>query len=67
MMQGRGPLLRFDMASYIRGSPGRKLSARASLARSLMLTYRDDGDGEAAMNEWEGASESRHVAVHGKF
>jgi hypothetical protein len=36
--------LRFDRASYVRGSPGRKPSARASLARSLMLTYYDDRD-----------------------
>jgi hypothetical protein len=57
------------MASYVRGSPGRKPSARALLARSLMLTYCDDGDGDgdAAINEWVGGSESGHVAAHGRF
>jgi len=47
MMQAKetGTLLRFDMAPNVRGSPGQKLSARASLARSLMLNYRDDADG----------------------
>ena len=29
--------LRFDIASYVRGSPGRKPSARALLARSLIV------------------------------
>jgi hypothetical protein len=39
-----GTSLRFDMASYVRGSPGREASARASLARSP-ITYCGDGDG----------------------
>ena len=32
----RGTPLRFDMASYVRGSPGREASARTLLARSLV-------------------------------
>ena len=31
-----GREMRFDVASYVRGSPGREASARALLARSLM-------------------------------
>jgi hypothetical protein len=43
----RGTSLRFDMASYIRGSPSRAASARASLARSLITQkYGDDRDRE---------------------
>jgi hypothetical protein len=35
----RGTPLRFDLASYVRGSPGEEDSARALLARSLMKHY----------------------------
>ena len=42
--------LRFDLASYVRGSPGREASARALLARSLIKHYlrtlHGDGDGD---------------------
>jgi len=34
-----GTLLRLDMVSYVRGSPGREASARALLARSLIRHY----------------------------
>jgi hypothetical protein len=42
MMEGRD-----DMALYVRGSPARKPCVRTSLARSPMLTYCDDGDGDS--------------------
>ena len=39
MIKGRGTPLRFDVASCVRGSPGREASARALLARSLIRHY----------------------------
>lgn len=56
-----GTLLGFDMVSYVRGSSGRKASARALLARSL-ITYCGDGDGARTIKRQFKASESRHVA-----
>jgi len=57
--------------------PAESSSARALLTRSLMLIYSDDGDGEAAMNDWvvsarggtwllmEGSRRTQHlVALH---
>ncbi|KAH8589831.1 hypothetical protein B0O99DRAFT_317272 [Bisporella sp. PMI_857] len=49
----------FDMASYVRDSPGRKASGTASPARSL-ITY--CGDGEGDWNDWM-AAQSRAKAA----
>lgn len=46
---------------YVRGSSGRKPSARALLARPL-ITYCGDGDGARTIKRQVKASESRHVA-----
>jgi hypothetical protein len=43
-------LLPFDLASYVRGSPGKAAAARASLAQSL-ITYGNDGDGDGNGND----------------
>jgi len=59
MVEGRGgTLLRFDMVSYVRRSSGRKTSARALLARSL-ITYCGDEDGARTIKRQVKASESR--------
>jgi hypothetical protein len=63
MIEGRErDLFTLDMALYVWGSPGRKPSARTSLARSF-ITYDDRWRWRRGINGREG----RHVAAHGNF
>ena len=53
MMDGRErDIPTFDIASYVRGSPGRKPSARASLAQSLMLVAFCTRGGDTVQFTW---------------
>lgn len=60
--------LRFDVASYVRGSPSREASGGALLARSLvrhnLCTLHGDGDGcWNERTEWQLSCRTRHARV----
>jgi hypothetical protein len=65
----RGTPLRFDVASYVRGSPSKEASTRALLARSLIRHYLVPwrwGWG-IGTTEWQLRAELENVAAYGNF